>query len=85
MLAEHTEEMPVKNCVNILQNSANSQSRQLLFEYMDRIYSKDPALCHGYGDLQVDLYADYAPQKLLTFLKDEEYTELDWPRVIIFY
>ena len=81
MLSEHTDEMPVKNCIEILQNSESSQSRQLLFDYLDRLYSKDPRLCHGYADLQVDLYADYAPHKLLAFLKEEEFSELDWHKV----
>lgn len=42
---------------------------KLLWSYLARIVQRDPNVCFGYHDLLVELYAQFAPEKLLSFLR----------------
>ena len=79
MLSEHTEEMPVKACVLQLSKGRTEHSRRHLFDYLDRLNSKDSSLSVGYEDLLLELYADFKPEKLMGFLKEDP--EIDFPKV----
>ena len=45
--------------------------------YLDALFDKDPHLAFDYSDLQVDLYAEYDPNKLMDFLRASSYYSLE--------
>lgn len=40
-----------------------------LFRYLDALWRKDPSLVADFGDLQVKLFAEHAPKRLIDFLR----------------
>lgn len=45
--------------------------------YLDALFLRDPHLGSDFHDLQVELYADYAPGKLIDFLRASNYYSLE--------
>ncbi|KAF9307478.1 Vacuolar protein sorting-associated protein 41 [Mortierella antarctica] len=72
MMIEHTEEIPIKHVVPQLSN--HSRLRHI---YLDALFLRDPHLGSEFHDLQVELYADYAPGKLIDFLRASNYYSLE--------
>ncbi|KAG0031903.1 Vacuolar protein sorting-associated protein 41 [Podila clonocystis] len=72
MMIEHTEEIPIKHVVPQLKNH-----NRLRHIYLDALFLRDPHLGSDFHDLQVELYADYAPGKLIDFLRASNYFSLE--------
>ena len=54
------------------------QSRPFyLYLYLDALFKKDPHLVSVYADSQVKLYAEYAPGRLIDFLRASNYYNLE--------
>ena len=54
------------------------QSRPFyLYLYLNALFQKDPHLTSSYADTQVKLYAEYAPRRLIDFLRASNYYNLE--------
>ncbi|SGY69838.1 BQ5605_C004g03069 [Microbotryum silenes-dioicae] len=51
--------------------------RRYLYMYLDALFDEDPHLAFDHSDLQVDLYAEYDPNKLMDFLRASNYYSLE--------
>ncbi|KAI5478965.1 vacuolar protein sorting VPS41 [Pseudohyphozyma bogoriensis] len=72
LLVDHTHSIPIPRVVSQLLSH-----RQYLFMYLDALFDKDPHLAFDYSDLQVELYAEYEPNKLMDFLRASNYYSLE--------
>ncbi|GAA6038514.1 hypothetical protein JCM8097_004607 [Rhodosporidiobolus ruineniae] len=72
LLVDHTHSIPIPRVVSQLQSH-----RKYLYMYLDALFDKDPHLAFDYSDLQVDLYAEYNPSKLMDFLRASNYYSLE--------
>ncbi|KAF8929973.1 Vacuolar protein sorting-associated protein 41 [Haplosporangium bisporale] len=72
MMIEHTEEIPIKHVVPQLKDHP-----RLLHIYLDALFLRDPHLGFEFHDLQVELYATYAPGRLIDFLRASNYYSLE--------
>ncbi|RWS13854.1 vacuolar protein sorting-associated protein 41-like protein, partial [Dinothrombium tinctorium] len=72
LLIENQESIPVDYVVNKLKQRSN-----LLWKYLDKVVQKDADSCIAYHNTLVDLYAEYAPEKLLQFLKSSNHYTLE--------
>ncbi|GAA5979343.1 hypothetical protein JCM10908_002888 [Rhodotorula pacifica] len=72
LLVDHTHSIPIPRVIAQLQDH-----RKYLFFYLDALFDKDPHLAFDYSDLQVDLYAEYKPGKLMDFLRASNYYSLE--------
>lgn len=91
LLVDHTHTIPVRYSISFifleLDRRQNEQinrvvtqlqsHRRYLFLYLDALFDKDPHLAFDHSDLQVDLYAEYAPVKLMEFLRASNYYSLE--------
>ncbi|GJQ08777.1 hypothetical protein GpartN1_g568.t1 [Galdieria partita] len=66
--------LPPEVVVPILQELGN---RRWLFLYLDTIFLVDPSKASVFHPMQVSLYAEFAPEKLLPFLKESSSYSLD--------
>ncbi|CAN7997626.1 unnamed protein product [Ixodes hexagonus] len=64
LLVACSEQLPVDTVVDRLR-----QQPQLLFHYLDALFNKSPALCERHHLDLAQLYAQFAPQKLLPLLR----------------
>ncbi|GAO48783.1 hypothetical protein G7K_2952-t1 [Saitoella complicata NRRL Y-17804] len=64
LLVEHSHSIPVAKVVPQLEDEPI-----LLHVYLDAVWRNDPHLTVKYGDLQVDLYAEYERTRLEEFLR----------------
>ena len=48
-----------------------------LYLYLDALFKKDPHIVSSYADVQVKLYAEYAPRRLIDFLRASNYYNLE--------
>lgn len=72
MLVNHVHSIPIGRVVQQLQTKP-----YYLFLYLDSLFSKDAYLASDFADLQVKLYAQYAPAKLLDFLRASTFYNLE--------
>ncbi|KAH7104664.1 vacuolar protein sorting-associated protein 41 [Auriculariales sp. MPI-PUGE-AT-0066] len=72
LLVDHTHSIPVQRVVQQLQARP-----QYLFMYLDSLYERDAYLAADYSDRQVQLYAEYAPKRLIDFLRTSNYYSLE--------
>ncbi|GAA5862553.1 hypothetical protein JCM8547_002101 [Rhodosporidiobolus lusitaniae] len=72
LLVDHTHSIPIPRVVSQLQDH-----RRYLYRYLDALFDKDAHLAFDYSDLQVDLYAEYNPAKLMDFLRASNYYSLE--------
>ncbi|KAF9386684.1 Vacuolar protein sorting-associated protein 41, partial [Podila verticillata] len=72
MMIEHTEEIPIKHVVPQLENHP-----RLRHIYLDALFLRDPHLGFEFHDLQIELYATYAPGRLIDFLRASNYYSLE--------
>ncbi|GAA5884825.1 hypothetical protein JCM6882_007110 [Rhodosporidiobolus microsporus] len=72
LLVDHTHSIPIPRVVSQLQDH-----RKFLYMYLDALFDKDAHLAFDYSDLQVDLYAEYNPAKLMEFLRASNYYSLE--------
>ncbi|GFT96345.1 vacuolar protein sorting-associated protein 41 homolog [Nephila pilipes] len=64
MFLNNVEKIPVNLVVSKLKHKKN-----LLYEYLHKAFQKDPTLGEEHHGLLVELYAEYAPEQLLPFLR----------------
>jgi hypothetical protein len=48
-----------------------------LFLYLDALFKQDPYVVLDFADYQVQLYAKFAPQRLIDFLRASDYYSLE--------
>ncbi|KAF9428093.1 Vacuolar protein sorting-associated protein 41 [Podila epigama] len=72
MMVEHTEEIPIKHVVPQLESEP-----RLLHIYLDALFLRDPHLGTEFHNQQVELYAEFAPGKLIDFLRASNYYSLE--------
>ncbi|KAJ3321851.1 Vacuolar protein sorting-associated protein 41 [Boothiomyces sp. JEL0866] len=64
LLVEHTDHVPPSVAVKALE-----KNREFLHIYLDGLFLKDHLEGSAYHELQVELYADYDPPRLIDFLR----------------
>ncbi|KAH9076989.1 hypothetical protein EDB83DRAFT_2504290 [Lactarius deliciosus] len=72
LLVDHIHSIPIPRVVQQLR----SRSR-FLFLYLDALFEKDAHLISDFADMLVELYAEYAPAKLIDFLRASSYYNLE--------
>ncbi|TBU65241.1 vacuolar assembling protein VPS41 [Dichomitus squalens] len=72
LLVDHIHSIPMTRVVQQLQNRP-----YYLYLYLNALFQKDPHLTSSYADTQVKLYAEYAPRKLIDFLRASQYYSLE--------
>lgn len=55
---------------------------KFLHTYLDALFRRDPHLGYEFHDLQIELYAEFDPAKLLDFLRASNYYSLEKVRVV---
>ncbi|VDC00011.1 unnamed protein product, partial [Peniophora sp. CBMAI 1063] len=64
LLVDHTYSIPIPRVMKQLESRP-----YFLFLYLDALSEKDPQLTADFADTQVKLYAEYAPERLVDFLR----------------
>ncbi|KAH9848839.1 vacuolar protein sorting-associated protein 41 [Lenzites betulinus] len=72
LLVDHIHSIPIGRVVQQLQSRP-----AYLYLYLDALFHKDPHITSTYADTQVKLYAEYAPRKLVDFLRASNYYNLE--------
>ncbi|KAJ2904864.1 Vacuolar protein sorting-associated protein 41, partial [Coemansia aciculifera] len=72
LLTDNTDAIP---CASVVKQLVPSPEH--LHVYLHTLLSKDPHLGAPFADLQVELYAEYDPSKLLSFLRISTYYTFD--------
>ena len=72
LLIMHQDSIPSDKVISRL----NDQPR-LLCAYLDRLIHRDPTTCASYHNLLFELYSTYDPNKLVPFLRQSNYIQLD--------
>ena len=72
MFIECMEKVPVESVVKQLK-----KNRKLLHEYLHGLFLKDPQAGQDFHDLQVELYAEFQRPRLLPFLRNSNYYQLE--------
>ncbi|KAH8118877.1 vacuolar assembling protein VPS41 [Phellopilus nigrolimitatus] len=72
LLVDHTFSIPVPRVVQQLQSRS-----YFLYLYLDALFEKDPHLASDFADHQVQLYAEFAPRRLVDFLRASNYYSLE--------
>ncbi|KIP02254.1 hypothetical protein PHLGIDRAFT_130843 [Phlebiopsis gigantea 11061_1 CR5-6] len=68
LLVDHIHSIPIGRVVQQLQ-----ARDYYLYLYLDALFANDPHLTSDFADIQVQLYAEYAPRKLIDFLRSSNY------------
>ncbi|CAG8508593.1 12818_t:CDS:10 [Ambispora leptoticha] len=72
LLVQNTESVPISRVVKQLQKHP-----KFMFIYLDALFLHDPHMGYEYHDLQVELYAEYEPSRLMEFLRNSNYYSLE--------
>ncbi|KAI0672661.1 vacuolar protein sorting-associated protein 41 [Trametes maxima] len=72
LLVDHIHSIPIGRVVQQLQARP-----AYLYLYLDALFHKDPHLTSIYADIQVKLYAEYSPRRLIDFLRASNYYSLE--------
>ncbi|KAI1791727.1 vacuolar assembling protein VPS41 [Ganoderma leucocontextum] len=72
LLVDHIHSIPMARVVQQLQDRP-----YYLYLYLNALFQTDPHLTSPYADTQVKLYAEYAPPKLIDFLRASNYYSLE--------
>ncbi|THG97740.1 hypothetical protein EW026_g4314 [Hermanssonia centrifuga] len=72
LLVDHIHSIPIGRVVQQLQSRP-----YYLYLYLDALFAKDPHLTSDFADAQVELYAEYAPRRLIDFLRASSYYSLE--------
>ncbi|TFK47011.1 vacuolar protein sorting-associated protein 41 [Heliocybe sulcata] len=72
LLVDHTHSIPIGRVVQQLQGRP-----YYLFLYLDALFKRDPYLASDFADSQVKLCAEYAPPRLIDFLRASNYYSLE--------
>ncbi|GAB6021658.1 Vacuolar protein sorting-associated protein 41 [Chamberlinius hualienensis] len=71
IILDNLDQVPVNVVVKRLERLPH-----YLCQFLDRLFVKNPSLSQDYHGLQVKLYAEFQPQKLLSFLRNSNYYPL---------
>ncbi|KAI0748728.1 vacuolar assembling protein VPS41 [Daedaleopsis nitida] len=72
LLVDHVHSIPIGRVVQQLESRP-----YYLYLYLNVMFQKDPYLASAYADTQVKLYAEYAPRRLIDFLRASNYYSLE--------
>ncbi|KAI0265207.1 vacuolar assembling protein VPS41 [Gloeopeniophorella convolvens] len=72
LLVDHIHSIPIPRVVQQLRNRS-----RFLFLYLDALFERDAHLIADFADTLVELYAEYAPAKLIDFLRASNYYNLE--------
>ncbi|KAG9084104.1 Vacuolar protein sorting-associated protein 41 [Ceratobasidium sp. UAMH 11750] len=72
LLVENTHAIPINRVVQQLQTN-----RFFLFLYLAALFEEDPQHASDYADVQVELFAEFSPEKLIDFLRASSYYNLE--------
>lgn len=72
LLIENQDTIPVDLVIKKLK-----PKRHLLFSYLDHLVRKDAEVCAQHHGLLVELYSQFAPEKLLPFLRSSNHYQLE--------
>ncbi|PIL28149.1 hypothetical protein GSI_09686 [Ganoderma sinense ZZ0214-1] len=72
LLVDHIHSIPMARVAQQLQDRP-----YYLYLYLNALFQNDPHLTSPYADTQVKLYAEYAPRKLIDFLRASSYYSLE--------
>ncbi|KAG8782576.1 Vacuolar protein sorting-associated protein 41 [Ceratobasidium sp. 428] len=72
LLVENTHAIPINRVVQQLQTN-----RFFLFLYLAALFEEDPQHVSEYADVQVELFAEFSPEKLIDFLRASSYYNLE--------
>ncbi|ELU45698.1 vacuolar assembling protein VPS41 [Rhizoctonia solani AG-1 IA] len=72
LLVENTHAIPINRVVQQLQSN-----RFFLYLYLAALFEEDPQHASEYADVQVELFAEFAPEKLIDFLRASSYYNLE--------
>ncbi|CCM00293.1 uncharacterized protein FIBRA_02323 [Fibroporia radiculosa] len=72
LLVDHIHSIPIGRVVQQLQSRP-----YYLYMYLDALFHKDPQLTSDFADVQVKLYAEYASDHLIDFLRASNYYSLE--------
>ncbi|KAJ3519823.1 hypothetical protein NMY22_g13022 [Coprinellus aureogranulatus] len=72
LLVDNIHSIPINRVVQQLQKRPD-----YLFLYLDALVEKDPHLVSGFADLQVKMYAEFATNRLIDFLRASNYYNLE--------
>lgn len=72
LFTDNIDNVPIKAVVTQLEPKP-----QYLLQYLDRLFQKDKTIAKEYHDVQVKLYAEYEPKKLLHFMQNSKHFMLN--------
>ncbi|KAH7343609.1 vacuolar assembling protein VPS41 [Rhizoctonia solani] len=72
LLVENTHAIPINRVVQQLQSN-----RYFLHLYLAELFEEDPQHASDYADTQVELFAQFAPNRLIDFLRASSYYNLE--------
>ncbi|WAR58259.1 hypothetical protein PtB15_5B492 [Puccinia triticina] len=72
LLVQHTYSIPVARVIDQL-----ADHRRYQFMYLDALFEVDPSLGTDFGDLHVDLFAEFDRQRLMKFLRASTFYNLE--------
>ncbi|CAE6469171.1 unnamed protein product [Rhizoctonia solani] len=72
LLVENTHAIPINRVVQQLQSN-----RFFLYLYLAALFEEDPQHASEYADVQVELFAQFAPDRLIEFLRASSYYNLE--------
>ncbi|KDN51156.1 hypothetical protein RSAG8_00785, partial [Rhizoctonia solani AG-8 WAC10335] len=72
LLVENTHAIPINRVVQQLQSN-----RYFLYLYLAALFEEDPQHVSDYADVQVELFAQFAPDRLIDFLRGSSYYNLE--------
>ncbi|PCH40689.1 hypothetical protein WOLCODRAFT_117498 [Wolfiporia cocos MD-104 SS10] len=72
LLVDHIHSIPIGRVVQQLQSRP-----YYLYLYLDALFHKDPHFTSDFADIQVKLYADFAPNRLVDYLRASNYYSLE--------
>jgi hypothetical protein len=78
LLVEHSHSIPIGKVVSQLQ-----EKPYYLYLYLDALFDKDPELSADYMEKQIELYAEYAPARVIRLLQTSQNLQmpLDFEKV----
>ncbi|XP_078150980.1 vacuolar protein sorting 41 [Carex rostrata] len=77
LLIQHRDTIPPYEIVEELLNSNDDDRRYFLHLYLHSLFETDIHAGGEFHDMQVELYADFEPRLLLTFLRTSQHYNLD--------
>jgi hypothetical protein len=71
-LVENSHSIPIRKVVSQLEGQP-----YFLYLYLDALFEKDPELSAAFLERQVELYAEYAPGRVIRLLQTAQNLQID--------